>query len=163
MERPTFIAIKSGEEFNQWYWSKAEMEDICKQSGLPYSGSKFELRDRIMHALDHNGEVLPRERSKKTTSNFDWSKTALSIYTIITDNVSFGPNFRNFMKSKIGKKFTCHSDFMEWIKNNSGKTLGDAIAKWAELEERKKDPAFKRSIAAHNMSGISCLKIPESS
>ena len=40
---------------------------------------------------------------------------------------------------------------MDWVNNNSGKTLADAVAKWVEMEDRKKDPNFRRDIAAHNM------------
>ena len=151
MQRPNFEDIKTGEEFNQWYWLKAEMVEICKRAGLPATGRKFDLRDRIMYALDHDGNLKPEPKKKKTKSKFNWAKSELSLETIITDNVSFGPNFRRFMKSRIGNRFSCHSDFMDWMKSNAGKTLADAVKKWHELEERKADPDFKRTIADNNM------------
>ena len=151
MPRPSFDQIETGKEFNQWYWLKEEMVEICRQSGLPYTGSKFELRDRIMHALDNNGEVLSKAPAARKTSNFNWAKSKLTLSTIITDNVSFGPNFRNFMKSQIGNRFTCHGDFMDWVKCHPGKTLGDAVHAWHDLEHRKQDQDFKRDIAQHNM------------
>ncbi|MEL6560373.1 MAG: DUF6434 domain-containing protein [Bacteroidota bacterium] len=151
MSRPDFENIKSGEEFNQWYWLKEELEAICKSSGLPANGRKFDLRDRIMHALDHNGELklLPEKQKKK--SKFNWAKSELSLETIITDNVSFGPNFRRFMSNQIGDKFKCHSDFMDWVKSNAGKTLEDAVKEWNRLEMRKENPDFSREIADNNM------------
>ncbi|MEO1257216.1 MAG: DUF6434 domain-containing protein [Bacteroidota bacterium] len=149
--RPHFTEIKSGNEFSNWYWLKAEMVAICKTLSLPYSGGKFELRDRIIYALDHDGKILKPPKKKKATAKFNWAKEQLALSTVITDNVSFGPNFRRFMKRHIGKNFSCHSDFMDWARNNAGKTLQDAILKWQELEDRKKDPNFKRKIAAHNM------------
>lgn len=151
MQRPNFENIKSGAEFNQWYWLKAEMVEICKKANLPITGRKFELRDRIMYALDNAGVVKPLPKKKKTVSKFNWAKAELDLDTLITDNVSFGPNFRKFMKAQIGSKFSCHSDFMDWIKANSGKTLADAVNKWLELERRKENPEFKREIAANNM------------
>lgn len=150
MKRPEFSNIKSGEEFNSWYWLKEEMVEICKLCGLPYSGAKFELRDRIMYALDNEGKIKPQKAIKKT-SKFNWAKAELHPETVITDNISFGPNFRRFMKGQIGAKFSCHSDFMDWVKQNPGKTLQDAVQKWEELEQRKDDPNFKREIAEHNM------------
>lgn len=149
--RPKFEDIKTGKEFNKWYWLKEEMEEICKGIGLPHSGRKFDLRDRIIYALDNNGILKPEPQKQKSASKFDWSKSILSLNTTITDNVSFGPNFRRFMKKEIGNKFKCHSDFMDWVKANSGKTLKDAVAKWMELEKRKEDPTFKRTIADNNM------------
>ncbi|MEM9916859.1 MAG: DUF6434 domain-containing protein [Bacteroidota bacterium] len=151
MSRPDFALLSSGAEFNNWYWLKEEMIDICKQLELPYSGSKFELRDRIIYALDNNGALLREKKAPKARSRFNWARAELTLDTPITDNVSFGPNFRRFMKEQIGPNFVCHSDFMDWVKDNPGKHLQDAVLKWEELERRKDDPAFRRDIAKHNM------------
>jgi len=151
MVRPEFEDITTSEEFDKWYWLKNELVDICKQSNLPYTGSKQEVRDRILYALDNNGKVKPVEGKKKTSSKFNWARADLSLETIITDNVSFGPNFRKFMKDQIGNQFSCHSDFMDWVKSNIGKNLLDATEHWIALEKRKLDPTFKRKIADNNM------------
>ena len=151
MNRPGFSEIETGAEFNQWYWLKDELIEICKQANLPYHGGKFELRDRIIYALDNEGRLKPNSKKGKPKSSFNWAKSSLALDTLITDNVSFGPNFRNFMKSEIGNNFSCHSDFMAWVKSNPGKTLRDAVLKWQEMENRKNDPDFRRDIAAHNM------------
>lgn len=151
MERPVFEDIKSGKEFNSWYWLKKEMVDICKKAGLPSHGRKFEIRDRIMYAIDHNGEIKPELSKPKPKSKFNWAKSELTLETKITDNISFGPNFRRFMERHIGDQFYCHTDFMEWVKSNEGKCLQDAVDRWNELELRKKDPNFSRKIADNNM------------
>ncbi|MEM9857682.1 MAG: DUF6434 domain-containing protein [Bacteroidota bacterium] len=151
MERPDFENITSSAEFNSWYWLKEEMVAICKQSGLPAHGRKFDLRDRIMFALDNKGRIKPEVKKKKPTSKFNWAKAELTLDTVITDNVSFGPNFRRFMTGEIGDKFQCHSDFMDWVKSNTGKTLLDAVHQWNALEKRKEDPDFRRKIADNNM------------
>ncbi|MCK8522219.1 SAP domain-containing protein [Aquimarina sp. D1M17] len=151
MKRPNFEDIKSGDEFNNWYWLKEEMVNICKLSGLPSSGRKFDLRDRIMFALDNDGKLKPEKKKYKPTSKFNWAKSELYLETKITDNVSFGSNFRSFMKKQIGNKFVCHSDFMDWVKSNPGKTLSMAVEKWYQLENRKVDLNFKRKIADNNM------------
>ncbi|MEM9325784.1 MAG: DUF6434 domain-containing protein [Bacteroidota bacterium] len=150
-DRPSFAELATGDDFLSWYWLKAEMVQYCKAAGLPHNGSKFELRDRIAYALDHDGAVLAPEKKKKPTSTFDWANAELTLDTLITDNVSFGPNFRGFMESEIGPSFVCHGDFMDWVKANIGKTLSDAVAAWRELEGRKKDPAFRREIRSFNM------------
>ena len=151
MSRPNFEDIKTGKEFNQWYWLKEELVDICKRSNLPTYGRKFDLRDRIMFALDNNGKVKPELKKRKATSKFNWAKSELTVDTRITDNITFGPNFRRFMKNQIGAKFSCHSDFMDWVKLNVGKTLKDAVEEWNRLERRKENPEFKRDIAENNM------------
>ena len=151
IKKPDFSEIESGAAFNRWYWLKEELIEICRQINLPYHGGKFELRDRIMYALDNDGKLKARTKKKKPASSFNWAKSRLTPETVITDNVSFGPNFRNFMKAEIGNHFSCLCDFMDWVKANAGKTLLDAVMQWQELENRKKDPGFRRNIAPHNM------------
>ena len=151
MQRPDFSEIRSGEEFNQWYWMKEEMMEICKAAGLPTTGRKFSLRDRIMYALDHDGKIMPDPPKKKPTSKFKWSKEKLSPETLITDNISFGQNLRRFMEAQIGDHFSFNIDFMDWARESAGKSLQDAVIKWKELEARKKDPNFRTQIANNNM------------
>lgn len=150
MSRPEFSEIKSGAEFLQWYWLKAELVEICKKTNLPYNGGKFELRDRIAYALDHKGKLPEQVKKAKPSSKFNWARAKLTLDTVITDNVSFGPNFRRFMKTAVGEKFQCHGDFMDWMKANAGKTLADAVVQWQQLEQRKEDPSFRREIAPYN-------------
>ena len=147
--RPPIDQIKSGDELKSWYWLKEELITFCKQQGIPSQGSKFDLQDRIATFL--NTGSIKKQSSKKYTSKFKWSSEKLAEETIITDNVSFGPNLRGFMKEKLGPRFSCTSEFMEWVKSNSGKTLADAMDYWQLLEERNRNPAFRREIAEHNM------------
>jgi hypothetical protein len=150
MSRPNFEDIQSGAEFNQWYWLKVEMVDICKAIGLPTHGRKFDLRDRIMYALDNEGALLP-EPKKKPTSNFKWSKATLTPETVMTDNITFGQNLRRFMKAQVGEQFSFHTDLMEWMKANTGKTLKNAVAQWHVFEQARKSSDFRTDIAANNM------------
>ncbi|MEL6538503.1 MAG: DUF6434 domain-containing protein [Bacteroidota bacterium] len=150
MARPDFEQITTGAEFNRWYWLKNEMVALCKTMGLPYSGSKFELRDRIMYALDHDGALLPAPK-KRTKSGFNWAKAELTPETVITDNVTFGQNLRRFMKRQVGEHFAFNTDFMAWVKAHVGHTLAQAVKKWHQLEARKSDPSFRTEIAQHNM------------
>ncbi|MEM6375176.1 MAG: DUF6434 domain-containing protein, partial [Pseudomonadota bacterium] len=92
----------------------------------------------------------PSQSRSKKPGSFNWAKEVLGKETIITDDISFGPNLRGFFKGAIGKKFVCHSDFMDWVRNNPGATLGGAIEAWIMLEERKDDPGFRREIASCN-------------
>lgn len=151
MQRPKFEHIKSGAEFNRWYWLKEELVEICKRANLPVTGRKFDLRDRIMYAVDHQGKIKPQPKKKKATSKFNWAKEALHCDTLITDNLSFGQNFRKFMTNEIGTSFSFNTDFMAWVKANTGKTLADEVAQWQILEKLIENPKFRSDIAANNM------------
>lgn len=150
-DRPGMSEVSSSRELMTWYWLKEELVAYCELANLPANGSKQTILDRIAYALDHEGALLPSAPKPRPTSRFNWAREDLSPDTVITDSVTFGPNFRRYMKSRIGKKFTCHSDFMDWVLENTGKTLLDAEEEWQRLEDRKKDPEFRRSIARQNM------------
>ena len=54
------------------------------------------------------------------------------------------------MKRHVGQSFRFNIGFMDWMKHNNGKTLGNAVAAWRQLEERKKDKDFETEIPPHN-------------
>ena len=108
-QRPHFEQIKSGAAFNRWYWLKKEMVVICKYYQLPSTGRKFELRDRIMYALDHDGQVEKEPSKPQKQSTLNWAKAELTLETLLTDNVTFGQNFRRFMKMYSLFLFFFHS------------------------------------------------------
>lgn len=150
-KRPPFSEIHTAPEFDRWYWLKTELVTICRELNLSTAGNKATLRQRILHALapDQYPAPTPTKRAPRRAS-FSWSKAALRPDTVIDASVSFGPNFRHFMRSQIGEQFSCHSDFMDWVRANVGKTLADAVIAWQQLELRKADPNFRRDIAEHN-------------
>lgn len=148
--RPPIDPFMAAIEFERWYWSVSQLRQFCSELSLPKSGTKAELRRRISYALANPGKARLQSSSVKKTGSFNWSKESLTRETAITENVSFGPNFRSFFKSEIGPNFICHSDFMEWVRSNTGATLGEAIEAWLAFEERKDDPSFRRELASCN-------------
>ena len=147
--RPSVDPDMSDTEFQRWYWPVEELRAFCDALSLSKSGTKAELRARVAFDLANPGETPPRT-ARKTNGSFNWSKANLTKATVITATVSFGPNVRGFFKAEIGTAFVCHSDFMDWVRANTGASLGDAIEAWHILEERKQDPAFRREIASCN-------------
>jgi hypothetical protein len=136
--RPNIDDITSGEELKKWYWLKAELVGFCKKTGINYSGSKFEILDRIALSLEA-GKVVLEEKKVKPTSKFDWSKEALTLDTLITDSYRNGPNTRKFFKEYCGSKFSFNIAFMAWMKHNVDKTLRDAVEEWERINAEFKD------------------------
>jgi hypothetical protein len=146
--RPNIEDCSSAAEFRRWYYLKSELVDFAKTNGIPFNGGKFDIADRIAAVLDF--QPLPPAKKRRPKSRFDWANSALSLDTLITDNVSFGPNVRGFFKDQIGSAFVCNSDFMDWMREKDGTTLAEAVAAWEMLEARKTDPAFQTRIRSHN-------------
>ncbi|MEM8617716.1 MAG: DUF6434 domain-containing protein [Pseudomonadota bacterium] len=148
--RPAFDRRMTAAEFSRWYWGVSDLKAACEALALPCSGRKQELRDRVYYALPDAPTAPPEPKIPRRKSTFKWASERLTLETVITDNVSFGPNVRGFFAQEIGRNFVCHGDFMAWVKANVGLTLKDAVAAWHMLEARKDDPAFRREIADCN-------------
>ena len=119
--------------FRSFYYLKQELVDFCKENGLPTSGSKAELTDRIAYFLD-TGNVLKPSAKRKTALNVG----TLTEDTVIEPNIVCSEKHRAFFSEKIGNGFSFHVPFQKWLKANTGKTYGDAIRAYYRILEKKK-------------------------
>jgi hypothetical protein len=151
MERPNITDIKTGNEIKQWYWLKQELVEFCRLKKVSYTGSKFEILDRIVAFLDNGNSKSEKQlRIHKPASKFNWAKSTLSLNTVITDSYTNGVNTRSFFKQHCGEKFHFSIPFMEYMKNNCGKTLQDAIKEWHRLNDLTKVTNYKSQIPTGN-------------
>lgn len=134
--RPELNAIHSGEVLRNYYYLLAELKDYCKDNGLPTSGGKQEITDRIAHFMD-TGEVLrPTPKRGQTTRT-----EAITPGSIIEPNIKCSDLHRAFFKDAIDKKFTFNVAFQNWLKQNAGKTYSEAVEAYhAILEDAKNNP-----------------------
>lgn len=132
-ERPNIDNQLNSKTFRNFYYLKAELVDFCRKNGLPTSGSKIELTDRIAHFLD-TGQVLPTVNRKKPASNIG----LIAEETLIEPNFVCSEKHRTFFKEKIGGSFSFNVVFQKWLKNNTGKTYGESIAAYYQILEEKK-------------------------
>ncbi|BAY85917.1 hypothetical protein NIES267_54230 [Calothrix parasitica NIES-267] len=153
MERPKLKNISSAEEFKNWYWLKEELIAYCREVGIKTTGGKFEIAERIVNYLNTGETQINQAQNKsiqKPASNFDWKNEPLTADTVITDNYKNNSNVRQFFLQQVGAKFSFSIDLMQWMKDNVGKTLGDAVVEWHRLQEIKKNPNYQSVIPAHN-------------
>lgn len=145
-ERPELNSEISVEEFRSFYWLKEELVAFCRSNGMSSQGGKIEIADRIEIFLS-TGKINPRPGKPSVTSRFDWKAESLSRKTVITDNYQNTENVRNFFKQEIGSSFKFNVVFMNWMKANTGKTLGDATEQWKTIAIRKTNPDKQKEIA----------------
>lgn len=60
----------------------------------------------------------------------DWHKNQIDDDTIITDSYKTTQNVRRYFKAKLGEQFKFDRDFMSWMKEATGQTMGDALQEW---------------------------------
>jgi Domain of unknown function (DUF6434)/SAP domain-containing new25 len=150
-KRAQIATIKHSEQLKKWYWLNEELVDYCKQVKLSYTGSKFEILERISNWLDGTPtETMIQPNANKPRGSFDWQHEVLYLNTIITNDYKNTKNVREFFMQHCGKKFRFTIPFMTFMKTNLGKTLGDAVSEWKRMEIKRKDPNFKSIIPEGN-------------
>ena len=132
-KRPELNKDTKSAAFRSFYYLKRELVDFCRENGLPASGSKAELTDRIAYFLD-TGNVLKSSAERKTAVNIG----TLTEDTLIEPNIVCSEKHRAFFSEKIGKGFSFHVPFQKWLKANAGKTYGDAIRAYDRILKEKK-------------------------
>lgn len=132
-QRPVLDKNLDSKIFCDYYYLKEELADFCRKNGLPASGGKVELTDRIAYFLE-TGKILPASAVKK--------KAAAVSY--ITEDMEIENDFvcsekhRAFFKEYIGSSFSFNVAFQKWLKSNAGKTYKEAIAAYYQILEDKK-------------------------
>jgi hypothetical protein len=151
MTRPDIDKIETGDELKRWYWLKQELVDFCKRTQLNYVGAKFDILERIANKLDNVNKINSKPIiSKQQSSKFDWHSENLTLDTVLTDSYKNTQNVRRFFLQHCGDKFHFSIPFMDFMKNNCGKTLQDAINEWQRLNKQSKDKKFKSEIPTGN-------------
>ncbi|MBP7212583.1 cytoplasmic protein [bacterium] len=148
-KRPKLDRNISPKDFKDFYWLKKELVLFCKEYNVISSGGKIEIANRIIHFLE-TGERIKSVKDKidKPKSNFDWNTERLHLKTIITDNYKNTENVRKFFTSMVGKHFKFNVLFMNWMKQNVGKTLNDAITEWNQINLIKNGKNYEPEIGS---------------
>lgn len=133
MKRPDLNKNLDVKTFREFYYLKEELVNFCKENGLPSTGGKIEITERIARFLD-TGEITPLARDKKATVKAG----DIDLNTEIESGFVCSEKHRAFFKEHIGAAFSFNVAFQKWLKSNTGKTYKDAIAAYYRILEEKK-------------------------
>lgn len=132
-ERPVLDKNLDGKTFREFYYLKEELVEFCRKYGLPVSGGKIELTDRIACFLD-TGKIMPTLTARKRAAKiFDITED-----TEIEADFVCSEKHRSFFKEHIGGGFSFNVAFQKWLKSNAGKTYREAIIAYDQIIKDKK-------------------------
>ena len=129
-DRPVLDRNLDSKTFRDYYYLKEELVNFCRENGIPVSGGKIEIADRIAYFLE-TGKILPVSSERK-------KGTAISV---LSEDAKIEANFvcsekhRIFFREHIGNSFSFNVAFQKWLKNNTGKTYKEAIAAYYQILE----------------------------
>ena len=132
-DRPVLTTELKRKEFLEYYFLKEELVCFCRENGLPTSGGKAELTERIAYFLD-TGKVL----AAKTVRTQKHKISTITRDSIIESDFVCSELHRAFFKREIGESFSFNVAFQKWLKSNAGKTYADAIVAYNEIKNTKK-------------------------
>ena len=132
-ERPVLDKNLDSKTFRDFYYLKEELVAFCRKNGLPVSGGKLQITDRIACFLDTGEIQAPSKVKRKVMTVSDISED-----TIIEVDFICSEKHRAFFKEHIGSSFSFNVAFQKWLKNNAGKTYKEAIAAYDQILEEKK-------------------------
>lgn len=134
-ERPELNRQLSAERFMSYYYLKEELVSFCRQNGLPTSGGKLELTQRIAEFLD-TGIIPQAEKSCARKSRP--ADDVLTEQSVIEKGFVCSEKHRAFFSERIGKGFSFNVAFQKWLRSNAGKTYADAIEAYRRIINEKK-------------------------
>jgi hypothetical protein len=132
-DRPALDRDLDSKTFRDYYYLKEELVSFCRENGLPVSGGKIELTDRIAYFLE-TGSIVPASTGRKRAAAIDTIREDSKIEA----NFVCSEKHRAFFREHIGNGFSFHVDFQKWLKNNTGKTYKEVIAVYYQILEDKK-------------------------
>lgn len=132
-ERPKLDKDMSSAAFRAWYWLKEDLVAFLRENGLPVTGGKQELADRIADFLDTGTAAPASKRQRRASARTD----EITPDSVIEENFVCSEKHRAFFKEQLGPSFTFNVPFQKWLKSNSGKTYREAVEAYKELKKNK--------------------------
>lgn len=132
-DRPELTTDLKSREFLEYYYLKAELVKFCRENGLPSSGGKQELTERIAVFLD-TGKIKEAKPVRASGQKI----REITSDSIIEPDLVCSELHRAFFRKEIGESFSFNVTFQKWLRSNSGKTYADAVAAYKEIKAAKK-------------------------
>ncbi|WEV36368.1 SAP domain-containing protein [Lactobacillus sp. ESL0677] len=143
-------------EFKQKYFYKTELQDLCRQYGLPTSGTKAELNSYLEAFLSG----IPRKQIKPARKKQNVRQLAADEITLTTPIVNSGFSFNDASRQFFAEYF--HVDHFSFKKemaiikraaearHDTQMTIGDLIAQYQDLTSTKQSQQLVSQTAEEN-------------
>ncbi|WP_202080435.1 SAP domain-containing protein [Caldalkalibacillus salinus] len=143
INRKEFSPGMSVEEFDQHYWYKEELKQICMKHSLSSHGTKAELQEKIRQYL--SGEVVIDKRKKHSNVRKSAHNHEITLHTrLIPEGFKFNDQAREFfMEYYHVSKFSFTKDMAAALRDAEKRgdlemTVADLIKVYEESKLRKK-------------------------
>lgn len=133
MTSPDLHVITDSVVFRNHYYLLSELKAYCRSKGLPASGGKQEIAERIAHFMDTGELKQPVKKAAKASRT-----EPITPDSVIEESLKCSEMHRAFFKANVGKRFSFDVAFQQWLKENAGKTYREAIDAYIGIVKSKK-------------------------
>lgn len=121
------------------YQGAAQLKEVVMRS--PYPGAKehflindVDNRDYLTAIIKATIPALPKPKSKRNPMLERKKHVPVSLDETIPQGIVCSQELRAFFQQHLGKGFHFKVEFQKWLKENAGKTFGDAVEAYKTLE-----------------------------
>ena len=114
------------------YQGAAQLKEVVMRS--PYPGAKEHFlitdvddRDNLVSIIKATMPALPKPKGKKNPMLERKKHVPASLDEVIPKDVVCSQELRAFFQQHLGNGFHFKVEFQRWLKENAGKTYGDAV------------------------------------
>lgn len=149
--RVPLTAATASRDFRDFYWLKSELQSFCRSHGLPASGGKREIADRIDTFLRSGLRVEPKRKSAPADPAArrinQASAREFSLRTRAPAGFRCTQEARRFFEAAVSPRFRFTVTLQNHIKANPGISFADIAEQWTREDAARKAGAFKPAIA----------------
>ncbi len=148
-EHRTLSLQISGEDFRSLYWLKKELQRFCREQGLPATGGKREITNRIARYLE-TGERLSTHQPVCDAvghSKRNAQPRVFSMQSTVPVGFRCSQEARRFFMKHLGPRFRFTVTLQEYIKTHPGITFALVADEWHRQEKLKKIGILRPEIA----------------
>lgn len=146
-DRPPLKPGVGPDVLDHYYWYMQELVVYCREHGLPSSGQKHEVLERVRRHIE--GKPLQRRVAKFAASRPAAVPAGeLTLDTRVDSSYKCDARTRAFFQSVIGPRFhfTAHLQQFRRGQPEGSLTYGDLASEWLAEEERRKNKDYRSSL-----------------
>ncbi|SHM70252.1 hypothetical protein SAMN05192549_102270 [Duganella sacchari] len=152
-DRPALAEDMAPDALDRYYWYMAELVAYCREAGLPSSGQKHEVVERVRAHLAERPQPSSKPRAARQVKAPARSLPPGGPRKLALDQ-PVGPDYkcdaetRAFFESEIGPHFHFTAHLQRYRRNHVGAplTYGDLAREWVAEFERRKDKNYKSTL-----------------
>ncbi len=146
--RPDPEDVSTWRDVAQWYWTRAELNAVARRVGVPSSGNKQNITQRLLVHLGQPGSASPAASIEAPGDRRKSNTQMPGPYAedqVVPAGQRMTRELREWFLDKCGPGFRFDGHMRDFFAAPEGRTLGDAVKLWFSTRgvPRPSEPQFE--------------------